>query len=59
MPDDSSLKRLTVAMITMNEEKAVAKVIGDIRRAAPEAEILIVDSSKDATPQIAEGLGGG
>lgn len=48
---------LTVAMITMNEEKAVTQVIQDIRRVVPEAEILLVDSSKDATPRIAETLG--
>jgi len=48
---------ITVAMITMNEEKAVGKVIADIRRDVPEAAILLVDSSKDRTPQIAEGLG--
>jgi glycosyltransferase involved in cell wall biosynthesis len=50
-------QKLTVAMITMNEEKAVEKVIRDIQRVAPEAEVLIVDSSKDATPKIAESLG--
>lgn len=49
--------KLTVSMITMNEEGAVGKVIGDIRRVAPDAEILIVDSSKDRTPEIAESLG--
>jgi len=49
--------RITVAMITMNEAQAVAKVIGDIRRAVPGAEILIVDSSRDATPEIARSLG--
>ena len=48
---------LTVAMITMNEEKAVAKVIADLRAVVPGAEILLVDSSRDATPQIAESLG--
>jgi glycosyltransferase involved in cell wall biosynthesis len=48
---------LTVAMITMNEEKAVGKVVADIRQAVPGAEILIIDSSRDATPQIAESLG--
>jgi glycosyltransferase involved in cell wall biosynthesis len=48
---------LTVAMITMNEEKAVSAVIEDIRRIVPEAEILIVDSSKDQTAEIAESLG--
>ncbi|MCX5848679.1 MAG: glycosyltransferase family 2 protein [Deltaproteobacteria bacterium] len=44
-------------MITMNEEKAVGKVIGDIRHFAPDAEILVVDSSKDRTPEIASALG--
>jgi glycosyltransferase involved in cell wall biosynthesis len=44
---------LTVAMITMNEESAIAKVIDDIRAVAPHAEILVVDSSKDRTPEIA------
>jgi len=48
---------ITVAMITMNEEKAVGKVISDIRRVVPDAEILLVDSSKDRTPEIASGLG--
>ena len=49
--------RITVAMITMNEAQADAKVIGDRRRAVPGAEILIVDSSRDATPEIARALG--
>lgn len=44
-------------MITMDEEAAVAKVINDIRDVAGDAEILIVDSSKDRTPEIAEALG--
>jgi glycosyltransferase involved in cell wall biosynthesis len=50
-------RNLTVAMITMNEENAVSKVITDIRRIVPEAEILIVDSSHDQTAEIAESLG--
>lgn len=49
--------KLTVSMITMNEEGAVAKVIHDIRRVAPGAEILLVDSSKDRTAEIAQQLG--
>jgi glycosyltransferase involved in cell wall biosynthesis len=48
---------LTVAMITRNEEKAIGKVIGDIRTSVPEAEILVVDSSEDRTPDIATELG--
>ena len=46
---------ISVAMITMNEEKAVAQVIEDIRQAlcGRNHEIVIVDSSKDRTPEIA------
>jgi len=44
-------------MITMNEEQAVEGVIGDIRVVAPEAEILIVDSSRDRTAEKAAALG--
>jgi len=50
---------ISVAMITMNEEKAVARVIDDIRTAmgTAEYEIVIVDSSQDQTPVIAERMG--
>jgi glycosyltransferase involved in cell wall biosynthesis len=48
---------LTVAMITRNEEKAIAKVIGDIRQVVPAAEVLVVDSSSDRTADIAAELG--
>jgi hypothetical protein len=48
---------LTVGMISMNEQEAVGGVIQDIHRNAPDAEILLVDSSKDDTPVIAEKLG--
>ena len=49
--------RITVSMISMNEEKAVAKVVEDIRRHVPQAAILLVDSSSDRTPEIARELG--
>lgn len=49
--------KLSVCMGTKNEEKAVGKVIEDIRRNCPGAEIVIVDSSTDQTPEIAEMLG--
>lgn len=49
--------KTTVSMITMNEERAVAKVVGDIRRVVPDAEIFLVDSSKDRTAEIAAELG--
>lgn len=50
---------ITVAMITLNEEAAVAKVIGEIRRAVSglDTEILVVDSSRDSTPEIAAAMG--
>lgn len=48
---------ITVSMISMNEENAVGKVIRDIKAQVPEAEILLVDSSKDRTPEIATELG--
>ena len=50
---------ISVAMITMNEEKAVAQVIHDIGAALGEREheIVIVDSSKDRTAEIASALG--
>lgn len=47
----------SVVMITMNEERAVGEVIGEIRSVVPEAEILIVDSSRDRTAEVAEALG--
>src|SRR5439155_2388263 len=49
--------KVTVSMITLNEERAVAKVVADIRRVVPDAEIFLVDSSRDRTAEIAEQLG--
>jgi glycosyltransferase involved in cell wall biosynthesis len=57
MATELNRDNLTVAMITRNEEKAIAKVIGDIQRAVPQAEILVVDSSCDRTAEIATELG--
>jgi hypothetical protein len=48
---------LTVGMISMNEAGAVGGVIDSIRANRPDAEILLVDSSKDETPEIAEKKG--
>jgi glycosyltransferase involved in cell wall biosynthesis len=50
---------ITVAMISMNEENAVRKVIEDIKAvtAGLDVEILVVDSSKDRTPEIAAAAG--
>lgn len=50
--------RLTVGMLTMDEEESVEAMIGEIRKVAPDAEILCVDSStKDRTAEIAARLG--
>jgi len=46
-----------VAMISRDEAGAVGSVIDEIRAAAPEAGILLVDSSTDATPAIAAARG--
>jgi len=48
---------VAVVMITLNEEKAIAKVITDVFSSLPGAEVIIVDGSSDATPEIAAGLG--
>jgi hypothetical protein len=47
----------TIGMLSMNEEESVEKMIEDIRAVAPDAKILLVDSSRDRTPEIAERLG--
>jgi glycosyltransferase involved in cell wall biosynthesis len=53
------MRMISVAMISMNEEQAVERVITGIQSvlANREHEIVIVDSSRDATPEIAERLG--
>lgn len=49
---------LTVGMLTMDEEESVAAMIGEIRKVAPDAKILCVDSStRDRTAEIAQSLG--
>jgi glycosyltransferase involved in cell wall biosynthesis len=48
---------VSVVMITMDEEGAVATVINDIQRIMPGAEILVVDSSRDGTAEIATAAG--
>jgi glycosyltransferase involved in cell wall biosynthesis len=48
---------VSVVMITLNEEEAIAKVIKDVLAHVPGAEVIVVDGSSDATPQIAADLG--
>ena len=50
-------RAVSILMLTLNEEGAIAKVVADIRRVLPESEIVVVDSSKDRTPEIAKELG--
>jgi hypothetical protein len=57
LPPERRKLSLTVGMISMNEAGAVGGCIDDIRARRPDAEILLVDSSKDETPQIAESKG--
>ena len=49
--------KLTVSMITMNEEGAIGKVVSDIRKVVPDAEIFVVDSSRDRTAEVAAEMG--
>lgn len=49
--------KISLTMITLNEEKAVEKVIKDIQNLDQRIEINIVDSSTDDTAKIAENLG--
>lgn len=54
---DTVGKHISVVMITRNEEGSVATVVKGIQATVPEAEIVIVDSSQDKTPEIAAALG--
>ncbi|NUP09030.1 MAG: methyltransferase domain-containing protein [Polyangiaceae bacterium] len=50
--------RLTIGMLTMDEEASVAKMIDAVVAQAPDARILIVDSStRDRTCEIARKMG--
>jgi 2-polyprenyl-3-methyl-5-hydroxy-6-metoxy-1,4-benzoquinol methylase len=48
---------LTVGMLSYDEEPNVAKMIDQIRAVVPDADILMVDSSGDRTPDIARERG--
>lgn len=58
MSNDIDYLKVSVVMGTRDEEKAIEKVIKDIKKVTDnQAEIIIVDGSKDSTPELAEGLG--
>ncbi|HEY1958819.1 MAG TPA: glycosyltransferase family 2 protein [Polyangiaceae bacterium] len=48
---------LTVGMLTLNEQQSVERMIDEIRQYAPDAGILLVDSSTDETPDLARAKG--
>ncbi|MBK8996311.1 MAG: glycosyltransferase [Myxococcales bacterium] len=48
---------LTVGMLTLNEKQSVERMIDDVRKYAPDAKILLVDSSSDETPELARAKG--
>lgn len=50
-------KTVSCILLTLNEEEAIAKVVGDIKSALPNAEIVVVDSSTDKTAELATNLG--
>lgn len=54
---DETGKNLSVVMISLNEEGSIERVVKDIRRVVPDAEIVLVDSSTDRTAEIATELG--
>jgi len=51
--------KLSVVMPSFNEEKAIGPMIDSIRKNAAglDLEIIVVDSSRDKTPEIAESMG--
>lgn len=50
--------KLTVVMASMNESRSIVGMIEAIRKHTPaDTEILLVDSSKDNTPELARNLG--
>ena len=46
--------RINIAMISMNEEESVKKVIQDIKNIDNRIQVIIVDSSNDKTAEIAQ-----
>lgn len=49
----ASFPDAAVVMIARDEEAAIARVVDDVRRAVPGAEVVVVDGSSDRTPEIA------
>ena len=49
--------KISVAMISMNEEGSIKKIVQEIFNIDKRIEIVLVDSSKDKTFEIAKQLG--
>ena len=48
---------LTIGMLTLNEETSIERMIDEIRLYAPDAQLVIIDSSNDRTPDLATARG--
>jgi glycosyltransferase involved in cell wall biosynthesis len=58
MYENINYNNVSIVMGTKNEEKAIEKVISDIKNVTSDlAEIIVVDSSSDRTPKIATMFG--
>lgn len=56
--DGAGLGRVIVLIPAFNEQDCIAAIIGEVRNAAPEAEILVInDASTDATAGLATAAG--
>lgn len=54
------MDKIAVLIPCYNEEKTIAKVVTDWKRALPEAKIYVYDNnSSDNTAKVAEQVGGG
>ncbi|PLX82702.1 MAG: glycosyl transferase family 2 [Desulfuromonas sp.] len=52
------MKRLLILIPAFNEEKSLPRVVTDVRRTMPDADLLVVnDGSRDATASVARELG--
>ncbi len=48
---------ITIGMLTLDEAGCIERMIDDIRAVAPDAKLLVVDSSSDDTPRLAQAKG--
>jgi hypothetical protein len=48
---------LTIGMLTLNEHESIERMIDEVRVYAPDAKVLVVDSSSDRTPELAAAKG--